>query len=98
MRDPKERLRDILDAIARIERYASRGREAFEHDELIQVWIFHHIQIIGEAAANLGRDFHEAHPEVPWPQIVAIAMCWFTNTSEWTSGRSGRPWSAICPL
>jgi hypothetical protein len=31
MRDPKERLRDILaDAIVRIERYASRGREAFE--------------------------------------------------------------------
>lgn len=72
MRDPKERLRDILDAIARIERYASRGREAFERDELIQVWIFHHIQIIGEAAANLGGEFHEAHPEVPWPQIVAM--------------------------
>ncbi|MCP9469507.1 MAG: DUF86 domain-containing protein [Nitrospira sp.] len=72
MRDPKERLRDILDAIARIERYAARGRQAFEQDELIQVWVFHHIQIIGEAAANLGQDFHEAHPEVPWPQIVAM--------------------------
>ncbi|CDM66718.1 HepT-like ribonuclease domain-containing protein [Pyrinomonas methylaliphatogenes] len=72
MRDPKERLRDILEAIVRIERYASRGREVFEGDELIQVWIFHHIQIISEAAANLGRDFHEAHPEVPWPQIVAM--------------------------
>jgi uncharacterized protein with HEPN domain len=30
MRDPKERLRDILEALARIERYASRGREAFD--------------------------------------------------------------------
>lgn len=37
MRDPKERLKDILDAIARIERYTSRGRESFEQDELIQV-------------------------------------------------------------
>ncbi|HXF05410.1 MAG TPA: DUF86 domain-containing protein [Blastocatellia bacterium] len=72
MRDPKERLRDILDAIARIERYAARGRQAFEQDELIQVWIIHHLQVIGEAAANLGRDFHQAHPEVPWPQIVAM--------------------------
>jgi hypothetical protein len=34
VRDPKERLRDILDAIANIERYAVRGREAFERDEL----------------------------------------------------------------
>ncbi|MFN3928994.1 MAG: DUF86 domain-containing protein [Thermoflexus sp.] len=72
MRDPKEYLRDILDAIARIERYAVRGREVFEQDELIQVWIFHHLQIIGEAAARLSRDFHQAHPEVPWPQIVAM--------------------------
>lgn len=72
MRDPKERLRDILEAIARIERYAARGREAFEKDELIQVWILHHLQIIGEAAARLGREFHETHPEVPWREIVAM--------------------------
>jgi uncharacterized protein with HEPN domain len=72
MRDPKERLRDILDAIVRIERYAARGREAFEQDELIQVWIVHHLQVVGEAAAQLGRNFHDVHPEVPWPQIVAI--------------------------
>ena len=32
MRDPKERLRDILDAIANIERYAAHGRQAFESD------------------------------------------------------------------
>jgi uncharacterized protein with HEPN domain len=51
MRDPQERLRDILDAITRIERYTGRGRDAFEQDELIQVWIVHHLQIIGEAAA-----------------------------------------------
>ena len=50
MRDPKERLRDILDAIANIERYAARGRQAFEKDELIQSWFVRHRQIIGEAA------------------------------------------------
>jgi uncharacterized protein with HEPN domain len=65
MRDPQERLRDILDAIARIERYAARGRHAFDQDELIQVWIVHHLQIIGEAAAQLGRDFHDAQHTRP---------------------------------
>jgi len=72
MRDPKERLRDILDAMARIDTYTSRGREAFDREELIQVWVVHHLQIIGEAAAQLGGDFHRAHPEVPWPKIVAM--------------------------
>jgi uncharacterized protein with HEPN domain len=72
MRDPKERLRDILDAVACIGRYTSRGREAFDRDELVQVWVVHHLQIMGEAAARLGRDFHQAHPEVPWPEVVAM--------------------------
>jgi hypothetical protein len=39
MRDPKERLRDILKAIAAIERHLDRGRAAFEQDELLQGWV-----------------------------------------------------------
>ncbi len=65
MKDPKEQLRDILDAIASIERYAARGRDALETDELIQVWKVHLQQIIGEAAAQPGLDFNDAHPEAP---------------------------------
>ena len=72
MRNPTERLRDILDAIANIDRYSVRGRGAFEQDELVRIWILYHLQIIGEAAAQLGRVFHAAHPEVPWAQIVAM--------------------------
>jgi len=36
VRDPKERVRDILEAIANIEKYAVRGKAAFERDELLQ--------------------------------------------------------------
>jgi uncharacterized protein with HEPN domain len=39
---------DILEAIERIERYAVRGRTAFDADELIQNWIVRHLQVIGE--------------------------------------------------
>ena len=46
MRNPKDRLLDMLEAIDNIERYASRGRAAFEQDELIQNWFVHHLQII----------------------------------------------------
>ena len=72
MRDQKEQLKDIIEAVASIERYAARGRDALESDELIQVWMVYHLQIIGEAAAQLGRDFHSAYPVAPWPQIVAM--------------------------
>ena len=72
MRDPKERLLDMLDAIERIEKYVSKGRAAFEQDELIQTWVVHHLQIMGEAAAKVGREFHEQHPSILWPQVIAM--------------------------
>ena len=62
MRDRRERLLDMLEAIERIERYAAKGRVEFEKGELNQTWMVHHLQIVGEAAAKLGREFHEQHP------------------------------------
>ena len=72
MRDPKERLLDMLDAIECIEKYVSKGRAAFEQDELIQIWVVHHLQIMGEAAAKVGREFHEQHPSILWPEVIAM--------------------------
>ena len=72
MRDPRERLQDILDAIGRIERYSGRGRRAFDEDELIQDWIVRHLQIIGEAARALPRDTLDRMPDVPWSDVVGM--------------------------
>lgn len=72
MRREAERLQDILDAIAAIERYTSQGRQAFDEQELIQVWVVHHLQIIGEAANSLSADLINQYGEVPWAQIVAF--------------------------
>ncbi len=72
MRDDRERLLDMLEAIENIERHAGKGREAFEEDELIQTWVVHHLEIIGEAASRLGAGFRTVHPEVPWAQIIAM--------------------------
>ncbi len=72
MRDPKERLRDILEAIAAIERYLDRGREAFEQDEPLQVWFVRHQQITGEAARALPEEVRALAPEVEWPKIIGM--------------------------
>lgn len=65
MRDDRGRLLDILDAIDRIDAYSLRGRNAFDRDELVQTWMIHHLQIIGEAAGRLSDAFREKHPENP---------------------------------
>jgi uncharacterized protein with HEPN domain len=72
VRDDRECLRDILDAIHQVERYLGRGRGKFDADELVQVWLLHHPQIIGEAARGLSRGLRAAHPEVPWADIMAF--------------------------
>lgn len=71
MRSDAERLKDILEAIGRIEKYVNQGRQSFEHEELIQVWIVHNIEIIGEAARALSEQFITEHPEIPWPEIIS---------------------------
>lgn len=70
MRADRRRLLDILEAIERIGRYASRGRDAFEAEELIQNWITNHLWIIGEACNGISDELRDRHPGVPWRQII----------------------------
>lgn len=72
MRDTRERLLDVLEAIERIGRYAAKGREAFEHDELIQTWMIHHLRVVGEACRAVPTAFSDAHPEIPWSKIIGF--------------------------
>ena len=72
MRDDKERLRDILEAIAQIEKYAVQGEAEFQQNELIQVWIVHHLQIIGEASSSLSQALTDKYHRLPWAEIVAF--------------------------
>lgn len=72
MRSPAERLRDILEAIERIERYTAQGRAGFDGDELIQNWVVRHLQIIGEAANALPDLVRDLDPSVPWRNIIGM--------------------------
>lgn len=72
MRDDRERLLDILDAIRQIEKYAVKGFEAFSQNELIQVWFLSHLQIIGEATRSLSSGLTDKYSEVPWGEIIGL--------------------------
>ena len=72
MRNPAERLRDILEAIAAIERHKDGDKAAFEHDELLQAWFLRHLQIIGEAARALPMEVRTLAPDIPWPKIIGM--------------------------
>lgn len=69
--------------------------EQFEADEKTQLATVHCLEIIGEAAAKLPRDFQDQHPSIPWAVIVGMRnrliheyfevdmeLCWRTVTSS----------------
>jgi uncharacterized protein with HEPN domain len=72
MRDDRERLLDLREAIERIEKYTAAGRSALERDELIQTWVIYHLQIIGEAPRSLSPELRDRYPDVPWSQIIGM--------------------------
>ena len=72
MRDDRQRVLDIQEAIEQIEKYTAQGRSSFERDELIQTWVVHHLQIIGEACRAISPSLREQYPAVPWTKIVGM--------------------------
>ncbi len=72
MRDDRQRILDILEAIEKIEKHISGGKTVFEEDELIQTWVVYHLQIIGEAASKISDAVKEKYSTVPWRKIIGM--------------------------
>jgi uncharacterized protein with HEPN domain len=70
VRKDRERLLDISEAIAKIERYAVRGKAEFMENELIQTWVLFQFQVIGEAARSLSDETRTAYAQVVWQDII----------------------------
>lgn len=66
MRDDRERLLDMLEAIQKIEQYAGDDAFSSQNEELVEIWMIHHLQIIGEAASRVSSELRAKHPEVSW--------------------------------
>jgi uncharacterized protein with HEPN domain len=79
MRDSFERLRDIQDAIMK---YTNQGRDAFDQDELVQTWVIHHLEIIGEVARAIPQSFKDLHPEIPWREYSGMRNIFVHVSSE----------------
>jgi uncharacterized protein with HEPN domain len=45
---------------------------SYEMDENVRLALTHLVQVIGEAGRNVSREFSEAHPEIPWCEIVGM--------------------------
>jgi len=73
MREPERdpgRIRHMLLAIEKIEEYTKEvSFEQFVSDSMRMHATIYNIQIIGEAAYMLTKEFKEKYNEIPWPLI-----------------------------
>jgi uncharacterized protein with HEPN domain len=86
-------LLDILLA-ARDAKEFSRGltRESLGASKLHQHAIVRALGIVGEAAGKVSREFRDAHPEVPWKQIVGLRN---RLIHDYTNVDLGRVWEVV---
>jgi uncharacterized protein with HEPN domain len=96
MRDDRLRLEDVRDSVEQIEKYSARGRQAFNNDELIQVWIHHHLGIIGEACRGLSEAFRLRHPDEIWSNAISLRNVLVIITLVSTTRPFGQPSSETC--
>ena len=66
-------LLDMLIAARRAREFA-RGLtfEGFEQSSLHQNAMIRTLQVLGEAARKISPEGKQAHPEIPWPEIIGL--------------------------
>lgn len=73
MRREELYLRDIVEAADHVARFLTGvDFPAFNESELLRSAVVQKLAVIGEAAARLPKSLQAAHPEAPWPRIVAF--------------------------
>ena len=70
-REWRLRITDILDAIARIQRYtADLTEDAFVNDERTRDAVIRNLEVIGEASRHVPDEIKAGHPEIPWRSML----------------------------
>jgi len=72
-REYKAYLKDILEAIRKIEKYTEKlSFDDFVEDDLIQDGVVRNLEIIGEAVKNIPQDIKNKKPEMEWKKIAGL--------------------------
>jgi uncharacterized protein with HEPN domain len=67
------RIRHILDAAREAVGFVDgRSRADLDTDRQLNLSLVRLLEIIGEAARGISAEFHQAHPEVAWKEMVGM--------------------------
>lgn len=89
----KGRLEDIVEYSANVIKIIENVEfEEFSSNILIYFSTMKNVEIVGEAAYMLTKEFKASHPEIPWKQVGRYAPCsgsWlFAGVASYSLGNS----------
>jgi len=69
----RNRLRHMLDGALLAMEYTKRRQLAdLEEDVPFRYFLMKNLEIIGEAASRVSREFQLAHPDIPWREMISL--------------------------
>lgn len=72
-RDWTFRIKDILQAIGDIQEYTKDITVSeFKKNKLVFAAVVRNLEIIGEASVHIPQALRDAHPDIPWKQMIAM--------------------------
>lgn len=72
-RDDKIRLQHMLDAAQEAVTFLNSLKgESIDNNRLVSQAIVRLIEVVGEAASKLSKEYRNSHPEPPWAQIIGM--------------------------
>ena len=101
MREPirdKGRLRHIIEYADNVEQMIKDvSYEQFDSDKILYVAVMKTVEVVGEAAYMLSKEFIVMHPEMPWPQIIGMrhvlvhGYATISKTKLWNTAKNDIP-------
>ena len=72
-RDYRLYLKDILDAIAKIENYTKDlSFKEFSKNNLVVDAVVRNFEIVGEASKNIPEELKSQYPDIPWKEMAGM--------------------------
>jgi uncharacterized protein with HEPN domain len=74
-----------------------KQRKDLEDERLLVLGLIKSVEIIGEAASKMSKDYQKAHPEIPWSAIIAmrniLIHSYFNNDLDevWSTDQNDLP-------
>ena len=73
LQDNTTRLKHMLDASKKAISFVNdRTFQDLEEDELLALALVKLIEIVGEAASRISKEYQAEHPEIPWSAMIGM--------------------------